>query len=60
MNVRKIKKIMKKSNGSFSMLVDNMIFNPLEWGALKYHKKGISIDNAEYIPYNIIKKVMHY
>lgn len=49
---------MKNSNGSFKVLVDNMIFNPLEWGALKYHKNGISVGNAEYLPYNTIKKVI--
>lgn len=58
-SVRKTKKIMKKSNGFFTVIVDNgMGFCPIEWGALKYHKKGISVGNAEYLPYTIMRKVI--
>lgn len=58
-SIRKTKKAMKKSNGFFSVRVDNgMIFCVSEWYILKYHKHGISIDNAKYLPYNIMRKII--
>lgn len=58
-NIRKTKKTLKKSKGFFHIITDNgMGFCPMEWGALKYHKKGISVGNAEYLPYNIIRKII--
>lgn len=58
-NIRKTKKAMKKSNGFFSIRVDNgMIFCASEWYTLNYHKHGISVGNAEYLPYNIIKEII--
>lgn len=57
-SIRKTKKAMKKSNGFFTAIVDNgMCFCVSEWYTLRYHKKGISIGHAEYLPYNIIRKV---
>ena len=41
-SIRKTKKAMKKSNGFFSVVVDN----------------GISVDYAEYLPYKIMKRVI--
>lgn len=50
---------MKKSNGFFTVRVDNgMCFCVSEWYTLRYHKKGISIGDAEYLPYNIMRKVI--
>lgn len=50
---------MKKSNGFFSVVVDNgMVFCVSEWYILRYHKKGISIDYAEYLPYKIMKRII--
>lgn len=57
-SIRKTKKTMKKSNGSFKILVDNMVFDPLDWGILKYHRHGISLGMSEYLPYKIIKKII--
>lgn len=59
-SIRKTKKAMKKSNGFFTARVDNgMYFCVSEWYTLRYHKKGISIGHAEYIPYNIIIRIIH-
>ena len=50
---------MKKSNGFFSVVVDNgMVFCILEWYILRYHKKGIPVDYAEYLPYKIMKRII--
>ena len=50
---------MKKSNGFFSVVVNNgMILNVSEWQTLKYHKKGISVDDAEYLPYSIMRNII--
>lgn len=58
-SVRKTKKAMKKSNGFFTIVVDNgMCFCVSEWYTWKYHKKGISIGKAEYLPYNIMRKII--
>ena len=55
-SIRKIKKAMKKSNNFFTAIMDNGIcFCASEWYTLKYHKRGISVDNAEYLPYRLIK-----
>ena len=35
-----------------------MIFCMSEWHNLKYHKKGISVNNEDYLPYNIIHKII--
>lgn len=54
-----IKKNIKKTNGFFSIIIDNnMIFCMSEWHNLKYHKKGISVNNEDYLPYNIIHKII--
>ena len=59
MKIREIKKVMKKSNGFLSVKVKGGIILCLsEWNDIKYHKKGVSVDNAEYLPYNWIKKVI--
>ena len=58
-SIRKTKKAMKKSNGFFTVVVDNgMVFCVSEWHTLKCHRKGISLGNAEYLPYNIMRKVI--
>lgn len=57
-SIRKTKKAMKKSNGFFTVVDNGMCFCVSEWYTLKYHKKGISIGNAEYLPYNIMRKVI--
>lgn len=58
-SIRKTKKAMKKSNGFFTVRVDNgMYFCVSEWYTLRYHKKGISIGHAEYLPYSIIREVI--
>lgn len=58
-SIRKTKKAMKKSNGFFSVVVDNgMIFCVSEWSTLRYHKKGISVDYAKYLPYKIMKRII--
>lgn len=58
-SIRKTKKAMKKSNGFFSVVVNNgMILSVSEWYTLAYHKKGISIDNAEYLPYVLMRKII--
>ena len=51
---------MKKSNGFFSIVVidNSMVFCILEWYILRYHKKGISVDYAEYLPYKIMKRTI--
>lgn len=50
---------MKKSNGFFTVRVDNgMCFCVSEWYTLRYHKKGISIGHAEYLPYSIIREII--
>ena len=59
MKVKKIKKAMKKSSGFFSVKAKGDIILCLsEWNSVKYHKKGFSVDNAEYMPYNWVKKVI--
>lgn len=58
-SIRKTKKAMKKSNGFFSVVVDNgMVFCVSEWYILRYHKKGISVGYAEYLPYKIMKRII--
>ena len=58
-SVRRTKKAMKKSNGFFTIVADKgMHFCMSEWCTLKYHKKGISVDNAEYLPYSIMRKII--
>lgn len=58
-SIRKTKKAMKKSNGFFSVVVDNgMVFCVSEWYILRYHKKGISVNYAEYLPYKIMKRII--
>ena len=58
-SIRKAKKTMKKSNGFFSVVVNNnMVLCVSEWNILRYHKKGISVDYSEYLPYKIIKKII--
>lgn len=59
-SVRKTKKAMKKSNSFFTVIVDNgMCFCVSEWRTLKYTKKGIILGKTEFIPYNIIKRVIN-
>lgn len=58
-SIRRTKKAMKKSNGFFTIVVNNgMCFCVSEWYTCKYHKKGISVDNAEYLPYKIMRKII--
>lgn len=58
-SIRKTKKAIKKSNGFFSVITNTgMIFCASEWHTLAYHKKGISIDNAEYLPYVLMRKII--
>lgn len=58
-SIRKIKKAMKKSNDFFTTILDNgMCFCTSEWYTLKYHKHGISVGNAEYLPYRLIKRLI--
>lgn len=58
-SIRKTKKAMKKSNGFFSVVINNgMIRSVSEWHTLAYHKKGISIDNTEYLPYVLMRKII--
>lgn len=62
-SIRKIKKTIKKNikktSGFFSIIIDNnMIFCVSEWHNLKYHKKGISVNNKDYLQYNTIHKVI--
>ena len=59
-SIRKIKKAIKKSNGFFSVIVANpsMVFCVSEWQTLKYHKKGISVDDSEYLPYSIMRTII--
>lgn len=53
---------MKKSNGLFTAVMDNgMCFCTAEWHTLytlKYHKHGIFIGNAEYLPYKLIRRLI--
>ena len=35
-----------------------MIFCVSEWYNLKYHKRGISVNNEEYLPYKAIHKII--
>lgn len=59
MKIRKIKKAMKNSNGFFSVKAKGgRILCLSEWNDVKFHKKGFSVDSAEYVPYNWIKKVI--
>lgn len=61
-SIRKTKKAMKKSNGFFTVVMDNgMYFCTTEWYTLytlKYHKHGIFIGNAEYLPYKLIRRLI--
>ena len=58
-SIRKTKKAIKKSNGFFSVVVNtSMVFCVSEWQTLKYHKKGISVDDSEYLPYSIMKNII--
>ena len=61
-SIRKTKKAMKKSNGLFTVIMDNgMSFCTAEWYTLytlKYHKHGIFIGNAEYLPYSLIRRLI--
>lgn len=59
MKIRKIKKAIKKSSGFLSVKAKKGIILCLsEWNDVKFHKKGFSVDNAEYLPYNLIKGVI--
>lgn len=59
MKIRKVKKAMKNSNNFFTAVMDNgMCFCSSEWYIIKYHKHGISMGNAEYLPYTLIKKLI--
>lgn len=49
---------MKKSNGFFAIVVGNMVFCSNEWYVIKYHKGGVSFGSTEYIPYNIMSRVL--
>lgn len=57
-SIRKSKKLMKKSNGFFAIVVGNMVFCSNEWYVIKYHKGGVSFGSTEYIPYNIMSRVL--
>lgn len=61
-SIRKTKKAMKKSNGFFTVVIDNsMCLCTIECHTLytlKYHKHGIVIDNAEYLPYKLIRRLI--
>ena len=58
-SVRKTKKAMKKSNGFFTAIMGNGIcLCASEWYTLKYHKHGISVDDAEYLPYKLIRRLI--
>lgn len=58
-SIRKTKKTMKKSNGFFSVVADdNIVLCVSEWNILRCHKKGISVDYSEYLPYKMIKKII--
>lgn len=58
-NIRKTKKAMKKSSGFFTLFVGGRKCVYIsEWNEISYHKKGISIDNTDYVPYIIIRKVI--
>lgn len=59
-SIRKTKKAIKKSNGFFSIITNiGIIFCASEWKTLKYHKKGISVDDAEYLPYSIMRSIIN-
>lgn len=59
-SIRKTKKAMKKSSGFFTAKVNNgMYFCVSEWCTLRYHKKGISVDYAEYVPYSMIIRIIY-
>ena len=61
-SIRKTKKAMKKSNGFFTVVMNNsMCFCTTEWHTLytlKYHKHGIVIGNAGYLPYKLIRRLI--
>ncbi len=66
-SIRKTKKAIKRSNGRFILVIyDKSYFCMLKWYALRcpfhtirYHKKGISIDDSEYLPYTMIRRVIN-
>ena len=35
-----------------------MSFCVSKWQTLKYHKKGISVDDSEYLPYSIMRNII--
>lgn len=58
MSIRKLKKLMKNSNGFFTLrLKDDTLFCSNEWNMIKYYEKGISFDKSVYIPYKYIRKI---
>ena len=58
MKIRKIKKAINKSNGFFTVVMNNGIcFCVSEWYTRKLHKHKICI-NSVYIPYKEIKKLI--
>lgn len=58
-SIRKTKKAMKKSNGFLTAIMNNgMCFCVSEWYIRKFHKHGISIGNAGYLPYKEIKELI--
>ena len=67
-SIRKTKKAIKRSNGRFILVMyDKNYLCLLKWYSLRcpfhmirYHKKGISIDDAEYIPYTMMRRVINY
>ena len=50
---------MKNSNGFFTLMVKS---SPMlcanEWNTIKFHSKGISVDDSIYVPYTWIIKVI--
>ena len=62
-SIRKIKKTIKKTikkNSKFLSIItnNNMVFCISEWYSLKYHKKGISVNNEEYLSYKDMRKII--
>ena len=59
MNIRNLKKAMKNSSGFLTLSVgDRKLVCISEWNKISYHKKGISIDNTDYMPYTRMRKVI--
>lgn len=58
-SIRKTKKAMKKSGGFFTLFIgDRVCICISEWNKISYHKRGISIDNTDYMPYIRIRKII--